>query len=501
MKRTIFFGFLAIPVASLVIHQRQSTFFSSGSDLALTGRAVEDGQSCQELVNMDTHFTIEVSVGTPPQKFDLVADTGSNALIVKSCVCEEASDECHPGTGECFVGTNRSSTFVGPTKGDSPRMFSFGSGDVVVYAATDVVQVGSARATMNESLFLMVNRELAIAGKFEGILGLGFPEHVQNAKTPPKIAGADPANQKRAVEEMKKVEEQMKKDAKKMGYNVSNQFASSPRFLEEADVDRFSICMNDAGTSGAMRLQPPKASKMLKQIGYHHWVLDLQGMSVGSSEAPVKICDKASKPAHQDTACAAIPDSGTTLILGPLELVDQLYAELCSRWPRCQDHSTQNHSTEEKLEPASIFRSLVSNCNDWIKDGGLKEVPSVFLHLGGADGQTQTIELTSWSWIIERKYPSGDVVCEALFGEWDRPTALHGPSWIIGTPLFFEYQVVFSTVSASIGFHDASCGSCDPMQDSTTTLMNDRRFSPSRRIPRVMRGQPRMPTMDRVDPL
>ena len=38
----------------------------------------------------------------------------------------------------------------------------------------------------------MVDQKLNIAGNFEGILGLGLPA----MKSPPRIAGADPANRK-----------------------------------------------------------------------------------------------------------------------------------------------------------------------------------------------------------------------------------------------------------------------------------------------------------------
>ena len=45
--------------------------------------------SCSPLRNHGTHFTVPVAVGTPPQTFNILADTGSNAIIIGSCACRQ----------------------------------------------------------------------------------------------------------------------------------------------------------------------------------------------------------------------------------------------------------------------------------------------------------------------------------------------------------------------------------------------------------------------------
>lgn len=435
---------------------------------------------------METHFTVEVSVGTPAQKFELVADTGSDAIIVQSCICREFTPECKEAE-DCFMGTNKSSSFVAPAPNKSLRLLSFGSGDIVAAIATDIVVVGQAKATMKKGLLLMVNRALNMAGHFEGILGLGVPSWVEAADTPPMVVGTEHLDYKADSDRLKKQ------------LNGTEQVAPMPRFMEQAGVEKFSICMNDNGRSGVMRMQPPDAPKMLKQVGHRHWALDFQGISVGSEHEPVTICDKANMDPTQAIACAGIPDSGTTLMMGPREQVDRIFADVCNRWPRCVDNQVGADP-----RPESAFRTLLWGCEDWIdQGGGLAEIPSLFVHVGGTDGERQTLELTAWSYIISTTDDTGYRTCEALFGSWDYHTALHGPVWIFGTPLFYEFQVVFSaTRPATIGFSKAECGSCGEEGPAHYNPPNGTgSFGQSRRIPRLMRGAPRMPSIDRTQPL
>merc|ERR1719238_1888078 len=68
--------------------------------------------TCAPLANKGSHFTVDIQVGTPGQTFSVVADTGSDAVIVPSCICKE-SGSCSKDD-RCFRGTNKSSTFKMP---------------------------------------------------------------------------------------------------------------------------------------------------------------------------------------------------------------------------------------------------------------------------------------------------------------------------------------------------------------------------------------------------
>jgi len=148
--------------------------------------------TCTDLTNHGTHFTVDIEVGTPGQKFSVVADTGSNSLIVPSCVCQQRR-YCSK-SDRCFTGTNRSSTFSlkeGPS-GLQTVFITFGSGTIEAIVAKEKVTVGHLGVDMKDGLLLMVARNLNIVGKFEGILGLGLPSksnHKLHAKQQTKKNG------------------------------------------------------------------------------------------------------------------------------------------------------------------------------------------------------------------------------------------------------------------------------------------------------------------------
>jgi len=142
--------------------------------------------TCAPLANKGSHFTVDIQVGTPGQTFAVVADTGSDSVIVPSCICQE-NGSCSE-SDRCFRGTNKSSTFF--LKGhNSSKLKSkksqrlpvvqmvFGSGAVQAIIASDVVQVGNLKAKMKDGVLLMVDHQLRMAGAFEGILGLGQPKN------------------------------------------------------------------------------------------------------------------------------------------------------------------------------------------------------------------------------------------------------------------------------------------------------------------------------------
>jgi len=348
---------------------------------------------------------------------------------------------------DCFEGSQTSSTYVPPLGYWVTKVLEhkFGSGKVTTSPSTDVVQVGEVHATMDSGLLLMIEDHVTVAN-FEGILGLGPPPDRQSS--------------------------------------FRDDHLKTHSFAEAAGVEFFSICFAD-NSDASLRFNPPPAPMMLEKTGRDHWGLDFQGFSVGSAEAPVSVCDAGMK-------CAVIPDSGTTDIMGPQALLSMLYGDICSNWPRC--NSAGGHAT--------AFMSLMNSC---IFD--LDEVPSIFVHLAGADGQKQSLELTSWSYIA--KSP-GSSYCRPMFGDFTYTNGFNGPVWVLGTPLFYEYQVVFGMNPLSIGFSNQACTSCS--QDApvmpgnfavTSNLVPIESLKGGQRLaraPRQMNEAPRLPSIDTTQP-
>lgn len=312
-------------------------------------------ETCSPLVNHESFSSVEVRLGTPAQKLNLVADTGSNNVVVMSCACL-LTKSCPESFGTCFRGENVSSTFVlrnasasvlgsasreSSGRGSAPEslLIEFGSGRIGAFVASDVVHVGSVRTFLEDSLLLMVKQKLSVPGPFEGILGLGQPPQGEAAAKKQVVSG----------------------------------------FLEQANIQRFSMCFNYEG-DGVLGLHVNQSPSLwLRSLGQLHWGLELQGVSVGSGQ--ISFCAPKHKQPGQRTACGMIPDSGTTLINGPREQVLQLYEEICRSWPRCMEAQVALEQELGNLTAENQTLSGVSLLQHGVPGLGTKAIIAKVLHI------------------------------------------------------------------------------------------------------------------------
>lgn len=220
-----------------------------------------------------------------------------------------------------------------------------------------------------------------------------------------------------------------------------------------------------------------------------------------------------------------------------------LYESICDDWDRCKkNHTAMVKAADDAkasataafnvdpfhIQPASkavIFQQLILDCRHWLTtDEGLKELPAIHFHIGGANGTKQTLKLGGWSYIIETqekefkyiykevpglgKLPVGKnftgeakKVCSPAFSTMEYSTEQNGPVWILGTPIFYEYQVGYDMQSKppSMSFSDTPCGSCGAPK--TSLLSESKLASTNRRMPRQVDGPARMPNFDLTGPL
>jgi len=264
-------------------------------------------------------------------------------------------------------------------------------------------------------------------------------------------------------------------------------------FLEQAKVDRFSMCFRDGAQTGALRLGGSMLSSPIQNIGKLHWGLNFQGLSVGEhgTSAPTEtiFCGPETIKQGMETPCGIIPDSGTTFLLGPKEQISSLEAGICSKWERCQTHS--------RGMPSSLaFRLLLRQCGDWLtEEKGLLEIPSFFFHVKSGDGKPEAFELTAWSWVTETSIRGWDgsikKACVPSFEKQDYFTQNNGPVWIFGHPLFYEYNVGYDMSTKQISLQKGKCEPCSA--EGGPVSLSDKG---GRRWPRVARGEPRIPHYD-----
>mmetsp|Transcript_66393 Transcript_66393/g.187055 ORF Transcript_66393/g.187055 Transcript_66393/m.187055 type:complete len:510 (+) Transcript_66393:52-1581(+) len=492
-----------LPAVGIALHSRAAT--SHGQQLGLlAGRAEPEtqGPECSQLTNVQgTHYTMPVLIGTPPQKFDLIPDTGSPWVIVadsKCTVCDCAK------LNKC-VNRNKSRTLHVPTLETNlpeTHVLSFGSGPISILVATDEVRIDGTkiRHTMDRGVLLMEDNGLGFSGPFEGLFGLGIPEY--------KLG--------QAFESMK--------------------HSYTDGFLHRAGIQSFSLCLSDRGWSGeggVLRYNAPEGKELLGITERTmHWQLAFYGATVGAGKQPPEFCNYAAP--GQSSPCAAIIDSGTTYILGPYDQLDKLFDGLCDGWERCRTKYTRfrdgvmaaskrigsGNSSQAKpdlMSKAELFQLLLNDCHTWMnKKNGIQELPKVSWVVKGRAGNEFHLELDPWDYIISEQTYKMQITygkidgmtyvtgwerrskqiwaCNPAFAFMDFPTERNGPAWILGLPIFYSHRVSYNIEHnpPSMSFTKELCGGCTKAHRELHRW-NRTGGQDTPKMPRKMRGEPHLP--------
>ncbi|XP_071718312.1 cardosin-F-like [Rutidosis leptorrhynchoides] len=386
-------GFVKIKLkkmkSNVVSHQEISTHLLS--DLREND---PNGSNIVQLKNYkDTQYYGEIGIGTPPQTFTVVFDTGSSNLWVPSTKCLLSIS--------CYVhskySSRRSTTYKRNGKFAS---IEYGSGSIYGYFSNDSVNIGDL--VISDQEFIEATYEPGVTfmnGKFDGILGLGFKEISVGNATP-------------IWDNM--VQQGLVKDPLfSIWLNPgANQEVGGEIVFGGVDPNHY---------NGDHTFVP------ITQKGYWQFVLEdvlIDGQSSG----------------YCQNGCSAIADSGTSLITGPSAVITEINKAIGAKSFASQQLKSKGDS-DHSVGAMGDFGEPCAN---------FSSMPTISFKIGGKD-----FVLSPKEYVVKYGEDDSGSNCISGFMPLDFPSP-QGPLWILGDVFMGSYHTVFDYGNLQVGFAKAA---------------------------------------------
>jgi cathepsin D len=237
----------------------------------------------------DAQYYTEIAIGTPEQQFKVCPDTGSSNLWVPSHSCHSMACWVHKRYNSA-----KSSTY---TPDGREVDIQYGSGSCKGFASNDIVNIANIAANMTFAEMKSEGSISFLAAKFDGILGLAF----QNIS----VQGIPPPLQV---------------------------------FYEKGLIDKYMVSFKlgeESGQDGEMTIGGYNPDAFSGEITWFNvarelwWYFDMDDILVDG------VSSGQCKNATRDK-CQAILDTGTSMIIGPVENMDVIMKDI-NIDAHCQD--------------------------------------------------------------------------------------------------------------------------------------------------------------------
>lgn len=340
-----------------------------------------------------------LGVGTPPQYFTVLCDTGSPVTWVPNDAWCSTASGCDGHNG--FNASASSS--LEPM--NLTVAVEYGDGSSVRGALVqDRVLLGGVAVPAAPLALLQAGSSTPATGVFDGLLGLGLsnavpPGVVQAAY----VAGLLPA--------------------------PLFSFWLNPDPLQPAAGGELLLgAANDHQSVG------PRVWEPITSPDLGGWPVVIAGIWVGpdGDTDPAVVCGPGTPQ------CVAAVDTGTSLILGPPDAITAIYAQINGAIAIAR--GGRRHWWRS-WRPWGAIDSEEQLCGD-----AAQLMPTVSFGLGGAK-----LTLTPWQYL--RRDALGQLTCEAGFGPVTLPVTVKGaPTWLLGDVFLGAYTTVFDIGNNTVGF-------------------------------------------------
>jgi len=417
---------VAVPAALALAAEPEPETSDEVLTVTLTRQSV-NGYEAGDFVRSAYYGTL--MVGTPPEPFTVVFDTGSGHLILPSTYCRSETCRAHKRFRRTASSTAADIDYDGTkVKADDPRdqiTVSFGTGEVTGVFVEDVICVegigsdgqspalpGNASETTHESgcvtLRLIAATEMSEepfkSFQFDGILGLGLDGLSQSPEF--NFLGV------------------VAQSVGAWGGTMPHTFAV---FLAENTREDSEIALG-GWAKGHLREELSWSPVPDPELG--HWLLNIKGLYVDGER--VKFCDE---------GCKAAVDTGTSLLAVPTAAFPELYELL--RYPtplqgHCQGWGPQLHIVFDSF-------TVTLGPKDYARAEPIKDTRQRPRFDSRAPG------------VSAAPAPGGrsarrDMRCIPMLMTLDLPEPLGPKLFVMGEPVLRKYYTVYDGHSKRVGF-------------------------------------------------
>jgi cathepsin D len=380
-----------------------------------------ESESIKDYSNAQYYGT--VSIGTPPQSFQVIFDTGSSNLWVPKVHCTHCGSFLNKKNK---FEHDKSSTYE---EDGADFEIMYGSGSVSgffskdsVTLADDLVVEGQRFGEIQDAGGLGIAYAL---GKFDGILGMGFTSiSIDGAKTVFENAIAQNVVDQPIFSFY-------------LGDNGPGTFFACNLLPCLLDCRRWYaliltniIRMTTLYVTGELTFGGMDPSKFEGELTYvpllaaTYWEIAVDAVTAGSYHV---------KPNDDDTPISAIVDSGTSLITGPRKEISKIAAAVGAK--------------------PNIMGEYTIDCDQ------VANMPDIVFTIGGNE-----YTIPGKGTVIEAQN-----TCLFAFMGMDFPPP--GPQWILGDVFMRQYYTVFNYHDETIGFAKAVKSTTKKTKEQTSSMI------------------------------